>query len=141
MRFLFGGGVGFIMASAPKIMIETVPAHLLDYGFGSSTNLFTFISVALLLTLGIMNGTIEHERLDGYMWKLVFLFPIPFSLISILGFFTIYPRDSAAFLIETGGDAEEVMEAAMCMMDFKNNFETRSIIRGQIDQQIRKYYT
>ena len=60
MRFLFGFVVGFIMASAPKIMIETVPAHLLDYGFGSSTNIFTFICVALILTLGIMNGTIQH---------------------------------------------------------------------------------
>ena len=60
MRYCFGIVVGFTLGSAPKILIEAVPAHLIEYGFGSSTNLFTFISVALLLLLGINNGSQIH---------------------------------------------------------------------------------
>ena len=56
MRFFFGVAVGFAMGSAPKILIEAVPAHVLDYGFGSSTNMFTFLAVAILLTLSFLNG-------------------------------------------------------------------------------------
>ena len=56
MRFLFGVATGFIMASAPKIIIETVPSHLLEYGFGSATNIFTFVSVSMLLIVGTFNG-------------------------------------------------------------------------------------
>ena len=59
MRFLFGVATGFIMASAPKIIIETVPSHLLEYGFGSATNIFTFVSVSLLLIVGTFNGDTE----------------------------------------------------------------------------------
>ena len=66
------------------------------------------------------------------MWKIVFLFPIPFSLLSLLGFFTIYPTDSAAFLIETGGDAEDVVKAAMQPIRIGNR-ETIKLIREQID--------
>lgn len=58
----------------------------------------------------------------------MFLLPIPFSIISLVGLFTIYPRDSAAFLIETGEDAEEVMKAATSVVDIKD-METKNLIR------------
>jgi len=60
LRFLFGVVTGFIMASAPKIIIETVPAHLLEYGFGSATNIFTFVSVTLLLAIATLNGSVQE---------------------------------------------------------------------------------
>ena len=49
MRFLFGVSTGFILASAPKIIIETVPAELLSSGFGSAINIATFFSVLLMM--------------------------------------------------------------------------------------------
>ena len=54
-RFCFGVSVGFVLSSAPKIIIETVPSHLLEYGFGSATNVFTFVSVAVYVTLSHNN--------------------------------------------------------------------------------------
>ena len=50
-RVMFGVTVGFVLSSAPKIIIETVPSHLLEYGFGSATNVFTFVSIAIYNTL------------------------------------------------------------------------------------------
>ena len=101
MRFFFGVATGFIMASAPKIIIETVPSHLLEYGFGSATNIFTFVSVSLLLILGTLNGDKQREE-HGENWRVIFLLPIPFSVVSIIGLIVIYKRDSPTYLIETG---------------------------------------
>ena len=56
-RFLFGVSVGFVMSSAPKIIIETVPSHLLEYGFGSASNVFTFVSIGIYITINKFNGT------------------------------------------------------------------------------------
>ena len=49
--------------------------------------------------------------------------------LALIGLFTIYPRDSAAFLIETGGDAEEVMEAAISVVEIKDE-QTKNLIRN-----------
>ena len=100
-RILFGITVGFVISSAPKIIIETVPSHLLEYGFGSATNVFTFVSVAIYTVLMSLNGSTSKER-HGENWRLIYLFPIPFSIISLIGFFTVYKRDSPTFLIEKG---------------------------------------
>jgi len=36
-RFLFGVASGINVVACPKILEETVPSHLMDYGFGTST--------------------------------------------------------------------------------------------------------
>ena len=108
MRFLFGVATGLIMASAPKIIIESIPSHLLDYGFGAATNLFTFVSVAMYLAVGTMNSSSKEEK-HGSTWIITFLIPIPLSMLALLGFFTIYKTDSPSYLIETGAPKEKVM--------------------------------
>lgn len=57
LRFLFGVIVGFIVVSVPKIIVETVPPNLLEYGFGSSTNLFIYFAVSMFLIIGLFNKT------------------------------------------------------------------------------------
>lgn len=117
MRFLFGVATGFVMASAPKIIIETVPSHLLEYGFGSATNIFTFVSVSLLLIVGTFNGDEEEQRKHGSNWRVVFLIPIPFSVVSIIGLIVMYKRDSPTYLIETGAAEEEIMASIIDHVD------------------------
>jgi MFS family permease len=36
-RFLFGIAAGINVVACPKILEESVPHHLMDYGFGTST--------------------------------------------------------------------------------------------------------
>ena len=93
-RFFFGMSVGLTLIAALKIVVETVPAHLLGYGFGQSTNLFTFFFIMINIGLGLLNGSFMMEKDNGYLWYLVYLIPIPFCLMSIIGFMTIYKVDS-----------------------------------------------
>ena len=47
LRFLMGFFSGFVLPQAPKIIVETVPANLIDKGFGAIPNGFTFLMIAL----------------------------------------------------------------------------------------------
>ena len=51
VRFMFGVTCGFLLAGAPKIVLETVPAHLLGFGFGSFANIFTFFFVSIVVAI------------------------------------------------------------------------------------------
>ena len=55
LRTLFGVTVGFLLAAAPKIVIESVPAHLLGHGFGTFANIFTFFFVSIVVALNFLN--------------------------------------------------------------------------------------
>ena len=119
-RIMFGVTVGFVLSSAPKIIIETVPSHLLEYGFGSATNVFTFVSIAIYSTLNSLNTSTTEEKNGGQTWRIVYLFPIPFSAISLLGFLTIYKNDSPTYLIEKGASKKEVLESVNAIVNFES---------------------
>jgi MFS family permease len=96
IRSLFGVTVGFILAAAPKIVLETVPAHLLGYGFGSFANIFTFFFVSIVVTLNLINTTIMNTH--GYL--VIYLAPIPFTIIANLGLWFFWAGETATHIIE-----------------------------------------
>ena len=99
-RFLFGFFAGFVLPQAPKIIVETVPANLLSYGFGAIPNGFTFLMISLDEALSILNPSVaDLTKSDDLVWKLIFLLPIPFCLLANLGFIFIYQNDSPSELI------------------------------------------
>jgi len=81
LRTLFGVTVGFLLAAAPKIVIESVPAHLLGHGFGSFANIFTFFFVSIVVALNYLNEKLMNSK--GFY--LIYLAPIPFSMIATIG--------------------------------------------------------
>ena len=54
-RLGYGLAAGFIIAASPKILDETIPSHLIDKGFGMSTNLIINAGVMLSTVLAIGN--------------------------------------------------------------------------------------
>ena len=97
-RTIFGVIVGFLLVAVPKIIVEAVPPHLLDYGFGSSTNTFIYLAVSLLLILGLLNNS-KEEMAHYWLYKLIYLFPLPFCGIAIVGFYTLYKVETPKQLI------------------------------------------
>lgn len=51
-RLIFGFATGVLLAAAPKIVEETVPAKIQDFGFGTSTNLIINFGVLSSFILG-----------------------------------------------------------------------------------------
>jgi MFS family permease len=81
IRFLFGVTCGFLLAGAPKIVLETVPAHLLGFGFGSFANIFTFFFVSIV----VMINQINHSIMTTHGFYILYLIPIPFTIIANIG--------------------------------------------------------
>ena len=85
-RFMFGVTVGFLLAAAPKIVLETVPAHLLGSGFGSFANIFTFFFVSIVVTINLLNASL----MNTHGFYVIYLIPIPFSIIANIGLSKYY---------------------------------------------------
>lgn len=51
-RFIFGFAAGVLLTAAPKILEETVPEHLQEFGFGASTNIAVMFSVMINTMMG-----------------------------------------------------------------------------------------
>jgi|TARA_B110001450_G_C17563187_1_gene457651 MFS family permease len=54
-RMLFGFASGILSCATPKVLDETIPANLMDKGFGTSTNIiinFAFFAV-LIMAMGM----------------------------------------------------------------------------------------
>ena len=96
IRTFFGVAVGFLLAGAPKIVIETVPAHLLGHGFGSFANIFTFFFVSIVVALNYINT----DLMNNHGFIIIYTCPIPFSMIAIFGL-TYFYKESPAFIIES----------------------------------------
>jgi MFS family permease len=102
VRFLFGVTVGSLLAAAPKIVLETVPAHLLGYGFGSFANIFTFFFISIIVALNMINkdeGKNSFMNTHGYI--VLYYSPIPFTIIANLGLWFFWAGETPTHIIES----------------------------------------
>jgi len=88
-RTLFSIIAGLIVAVTPKILGETIPAHLIDYGFGASTNVMINVAImsTMLLGMGYPSGddeSVTKELETTEYWKTFYLSPVPFLTIALL---------------------------------------------------------
>lgn len=100
-RLGFGLASGFIIAASPKILDETIPAHLIDKGFGMSTNLLINFGVMVATVLAIGNPSEDdYDALnDSWYWRFEYGFAVVPAIISLVLSFTVHREDSLLFLI------------------------------------------
>ena len=96
-RVVFGFASGVLLCATPKIIEESIPTHLMDYGFGTSTNMFINIMITVYMLLGIGMPTSEEALMTTNYWVVPYLLPIPFGVLAIfLALFT-FKQDSINF--------------------------------------------
>lgn len=102
-RFIFGFASGVLLTAAPKVIEETVPDHLQEFGFGASTNIFVMFSIMINLMLGnwIPSDGFDKENLDvDQFWKVIYLAPVvPSGLALLLNLF-VHNYDSLNFHVK-----------------------------------------
>ena len=52
-RFLFGLASGILICATPQIINESIPGHVMDNGYGISTNLFINIAIFISFLFGL----------------------------------------------------------------------------------------
>ena len=100
-RLGFGLASVFIIAASPKILDETIPAHLIDRGFGMSTNLLINFGVMMATVLAIGNPSEDdYDALnDSWYWRFEYGFAVVPAIISLVLSFAVHREDSLLFLI------------------------------------------
>jgi len=98
-RFLYGFASGVLVTGAPKVLGETVPSHLLDYGFGSSTNIMINVGVMGCMLVGIAMPATPEELKESSIWMIVFGLGLPFSIAAILLHLIVHKSDGLFFHI------------------------------------------
>mmetsp|Transcript_1015 Transcript_1015/g.1839 ORF Transcript_1015/g.1839 Transcript_1015/m.1839 type:complete len:220 (+) Transcript_1015:108-767(+) len=99
-RFLHGFAAGVLVSATPKMIDETVPTHIIDNGFGVSTNIIINFAIFGMLFLGEgAPDTIEEKMISKY-WVLCYLVPVPLVLIALFHNVMVHKFDSLTFLIE-----------------------------------------
>ena len=100
-RLVHGFASGVLVTAAPKTLEESIPAHLLGYGFGSSTNILINAAIMCLMLIGI--GMPDADELaTSSMWRLFYAFPIPFSALAILMHLLRHRGESPHFYVTVG---------------------------------------
>lgn len=100
-RSLYGLCSGAILTATPKWLDETVPPHLLDYGFGNSINISVNVGVLVMMFMGniVPESDDVYGNTHSQSWKYVMMFPIPISLISLLMIHFNHNHDSLQNLV------------------------------------------
>jgi MFS family permease len=96
-RFIHGVATGILVCAAPKMIEETVPAHVMDYGFGTSTNLCINVAIMGCLLLGIGLPDNDTDRQSSNYWMLFYGFAIPLFLMALYFNFTVFKYDSIGY--------------------------------------------
>ena len=101
-RFIFGAASGINVVACPKIMEETVPHHLMDYGFGTSTAIgINFQTMITLLFSYFMPGPTETSALaTSEVWRVLFLYPGILMSMAIILNLLIFRYDSVEYHVE-----------------------------------------
>ena len=99
-RFVFAFSAGIAGSACPKMIEETIPAHLIEKGFGQSTN--TIICFCFFLTLLASFGTpLDTQELkESDYWMVFYLIPAPFLFISLATILFCHNHESLTHLVK-----------------------------------------
>ena len=101
-RFLFGFSSGVFLCATPKVIEETIPTHLQDYGFSTSTNMMINVFIAITMFMGVGMPEENEELKTTYYWKFIYLSPIPILVFVLILTFFVFKHDSVNFHVERG---------------------------------------
>jgi len=101
-RFIFSFVAGIAVAAAPKIIEETVPPHLIDRGFGQSSNAIICFGLFLSMVVGIAAPTEPRDLGTSDFWKIFYLIQVPFLVISLVLMIFYHKYDSLQHHVKRG---------------------------------------
>ena len=107
-RLIFGFSCGVIMCSTPKILEETIPGHLFDQGFGTSTNIFINLGCFVMLILSMGMPDKKTELVDTDVWYILYGAQVPLQFLALFLHTMVFTEDTIVFCIKNGNKSEAV---------------------------------
>lgn len=101
-RFIFGLAAGVLVSVGPGIISETVPSHVLDRGYGVSTNVIFNVMILVSMLFGNGMPKTEEELAVTSYWRYVYGFPFVLLVPSLFCMFFLHKYDSVMTHIRKG---------------------------------------
>lgn len=70
-RLVFGFACGVMLCATPKMIDETIPAKLIDKGFGASTAILMCFFQFIVLLMAMGNPESAADLKDSYYWMCI----------------------------------------------------------------------
>jgi hypothetical protein len=129
-RLVFGFTSGVLLCATPAMIDETIPASLVDKGFGASTSIAMCCFQFLLLLMAIGMPDSAEGLATTHYWFLIMGLHIPFQALSVLLFAFVFTEEPIDFSIKSGDK-----EAAMKLISRVYAREDGTAHRAIYDQQ------
>ena len=99
-RFCFGYCSGVLMCATSKMLEETIPARLVDKGFGTSTNILMqlFNFALLLMAIGMPEERSSLEKTQW--WRCIYGVQIPAQALIVILHAFYYKEETVNFCLE-----------------------------------------
>jgi len=90
---------GMLISVAPKVIDETVPASIIDKGFGTSTNIMVCFAIMGVTLTAIANPSSDDiaSLKTSNMWRVIYGLNIPFSALAIIMCLFVHREDSLTY--------------------------------------------
>ena len=100
-RIIYGFCTGVFTCATPKIIDDTIPAHVIDKGYGISTNLAInlYVMISMGLGLGMPDNDDEASLKTTQFWRVIYGLPIVFNVLAIILNIFVHTEDSLRFHI------------------------------------------
>ena len=100
-RFIFSICSGVFSCATPKILEETIPSHIMDNGYGISTNLCinVYVMLSMFLSFGMPSDDDKAGLQTTEFWRVIYGLPIPLAIVTILLNIYSHTEDSLRFHI------------------------------------------
>lgn len=77
-RAIFGFAGGVLSRTTTKLLEETVPSHLMDKGFGTSTNILINLAFFVVLIMAMGMPEKADQLAQTKYWMLIYGLQLPF---------------------------------------------------------------
>jgi len=101
-RFVFGFASGVLLCVAPRILQETIPAKLMDKGFGASTNIILNLCGFCMLVMAMGMPEEQTKLKETYFWCIFFAISIPFQVAAIILHTFYFKEETLEFSVNNG---------------------------------------
>ena len=101
-RFVYGFVAGVMVVASPKILNEIIPSHVMDNGYGISTNLAINLYVLISMVMGVGMPESPDELKTTNYWKVIYLGPVIAHILGMALLFAFHKEDSLHYHIMKG---------------------------------------
>jgi MFS family permease len=107
-RFVLGISCGVLLCATSKLMDETIPAKLIDQGFGTSTNILINVSAFFLLVMALWMPSDSTQLQQSKFWMIIYGSQVPLQILTLVLYAFFFKEEPIDFSVKRGDKRQAI---------------------------------